>query len=85
MTNQLFESALGNRAKWYVQSVDFDTGKRRFNSSTRKKMGRWHIWTRRFTRTESAYDRYVIVRAFMPIVELERVAYADPPNHLLVV
>ncbi len=28
MTNQLFEAALGIMAPWYVQSVDFDTGKR---------------------------------------------------------
>ncbi|MEX3936099.1 ISL3 family transposase [Paraburkholderia phymatum] len=28
MTNQLFESALGIRAPWYVQGVDFDTAKR---------------------------------------------------------
>ena len=28
MTNQLFEAALGIKAPWYVQSVDFDAGKR---------------------------------------------------------
>ncbi|MBP0596417.1 ISL3 family transposase, partial [Paraburkholderia sp. LEh10] len=28
MTNQLFESALGIKAPWYVQGVDFDTAKR---------------------------------------------------------
>ena len=28
MTNQLFEAALGIKVPWYVQSVDFDTGKR---------------------------------------------------------
>ncbi len=28
MTNQLFEAALGIKAPWYVQGVNFDTGKR---------------------------------------------------------
>src|SRR6201991_830239 len=28
MTNQLFEAALGIKAPWYVQGVDFDTTKR---------------------------------------------------------
>ncbi|SAL77286.1 hypothetical protein AWB66_05596 [Caballeronia telluris] len=28
MTNQLFEAALGIKAPWYVQGVDFDTAKR---------------------------------------------------------
>lgn len=28
MTNQLFEAALGIKASWYVQGVDFDTAKR---------------------------------------------------------
>ena len=28
MTNQLFEAALGIKAPWYVQGVDFDAAKR---------------------------------------------------------
>jgi len=31
MTNQLFESALGITAPWYVQSVDFDAAQRQLN------------------------------------------------------
>src|SRR5580704_4668821 len=31
MTNQLFESALGITAPWYVRSVDFDAAQRQLN------------------------------------------------------